>query len=48
MKTSIKTDILLKAIDIELKRIIDQDLQKFKAEQQRKKNLAFIQQLVAA
>lgn len=48
MKTSINTTILLKAIDIELKRIIDQDLAKFKAEQQRKKNLAFVQQLLAA
>ena len=48
MKTSLNTTILLKAIDIELKRIIDQDLAKFKAEQQRKKNLAFVQQLLAA
>lgn len=48
MKTSLQTTILLKAFDIELKKIIDQDLQKFKAEQQRKKNMQFIQQLLAA
>jgi hypothetical protein len=48
MKTSIKTIILLKAFDIELKRIIDQDLKKYRAEQQRKKNLAFVRQLLAA
>jgi hypothetical protein len=48
MKNSIQTTILLKAFDIELKRIIDQDLKKYKAEQQRKKNLAFIKQLLAA
>lgn len=48
MKTSIKTNVMLKAIDLELKRIIDADLQKFKAEQQRKKNLAFVQMLLAA
>lgn len=48
MKTSIKTTILLKAIDIELKQILDQDLVKYKAEQQRKKNLSFVQQLLAA
>ena len=48
MKTSVQTTILLKAFDIELKKIIDQDLVKFKAEQQRKKNLSFIQQLLAA
>jgi hypothetical protein len=48
MKTSVQTTILLKAFDIELKRIIDADLQKFKAEQQRKKNLSFIKQLLAA
>lgn len=48
MKTSLQTTILLKAFDIELKKIIDQDLVKFKAEQQRKKNLSFIQQLLAA
>ncbi|MFA6085510.1 hypothetical protein [Mucilaginibacter sp.] len=48
MKTSIKTTILLKAFDIELKRIIDQDLEKYKTEQQRKKNLEFVKQLLAA
>ncbi|MBD1393349.1 hypothetical protein [Mucilaginibacter glaciei] len=48
MKTSIKTIVMLKAIDLELKRIIDADLQKFKAGQQRKKNLAFVQMLMAA
>jgi len=48
MKTSIKTTILLKAFDIELKRILDQDLEKYKAEQQRKKNLEFVKQLLAA
>jgi hypothetical protein len=48
MKTSVQTTILLKAFDIELKRIIDADLQKYRAEQQRKKNLLFIKQLLAA
>ncbi|WP_156088735.1 hypothetical protein [Mucilaginibacter pedocola] len=48
MKTSVQTTILLKALDLELKKIIDADLQKFRAEQQRQKNLSFIKQLLAA
>jgi len=48
MKTSTQTTIMLKALDIELKRIIEQDLQKYKATQQAKKNISFLQQLLAA
>ena len=48
MKTSVQNTILLKALDLELKKIIDADLQKFRAEQQRQKNLSFIKQLLAA
>ncbi|WP_166727753.1 hypothetical protein [Mucilaginibacter gilvus] len=48
MKTSLQTTILLKAFDIELKKIIDADLEKYKAEQQRKKNISFLKQLLAA
>jgi hypothetical protein len=48
MKNSIHTAILLKAFDIELKRILDEDLEKYRAEQQRKKNLMFVRQLLAA
>jgi hypothetical protein len=48
MKMSTQTTILLKALDIELKKIIEQDLQKYKAAQQAKKNRLFLQQLLAA
>jgi len=48
MKTSTQTTIILKALDIEFKKIIEQDLQKFKAAQQVKKNISFLQQLMAA
>lgn len=36
MKTINKTDILLKALDIELKKLLQQDLQNFRTEQIRK------------
>ena len=48
MKMSTQTTILLKAIDIELKKIIEQDLQDYKAAQQAKKNRLFLQDLLAA
>ncbi|CAM3973324.1 hypothetical protein MUGA111182_19950 [Mucilaginibacter galii] len=48
MKMSTQTTILLKALDIELKKIIEQDLQKYRAAQQAKKNKMFLQQLLAA
>lgn len=48
MKMSTQTIILLKALDIELKKIIEQDLQKYRAAQQAKKNKMFLQQLLAA
>jgi hypothetical protein len=47
MKFSLKTTILLKAIDIELKAILDNDIKKFKAAQQREKNLEFIRKIAA-
>jgi len=48
MKMSTQTTILLKALDIELKKIIEQDLQKYRAAQQAKKNKMFLQQLLSA
>ena len=48
MKMSTQTTVLLKALDIELKRIIEQDLQKFKAKQQAQNNISFLKQLMAA
>jgi hypothetical protein len=48
MKMSTKTTILLKALDIELKKILEQDLQKFKVQQQVKNNQVFLKQLLAA
>jgi hypothetical protein len=47
MKFSLKTTILLKAIDIELKAILDNDIKKFKVAQQREKNLEFIRKIAA-
>jgi hypothetical protein len=48
MKLSLKTTVLLKAIDLELKAIIENDIKKFKAaKQQRENNLAFIRKLAA-
>jgi hypothetical protein len=48
MKTLNKTDILLKALDLELKAILKKDLQNFKAQQQAKINEAAFIQLLAA
>lgn len=48
MKMSTQTTVLLKAIDIELKKIIEQDLQKYRAAQQAKKNKQFLKELLAA
>lgn len=38
---------MLKAIDLELKAIIEKDLKHFRKMEQHKKNLAFLQQLAA-
>ena len=48
MKTSTQTTILLKAIDIKLKKLIEQDLQNYKAAQKARKNRLFLQDLLAA
>lgn len=48
MKMSTQTTVLLKALDIELKRILEQDLQNFKAKKQAEKNIMFLKQLLAA
>jgi hypothetical protein len=45
---STKTIILLQVLDIELKGIIETDLQKFKMKQRNKNSLEFIRQLIAA
>ena len=47
MKNSTKTTVLLKAFDIELKAILEKDLKAFKAAQQHKNNVAFLQQIAA-
>jgi len=47
MKNSTKTIVMLKALDIELKAILEKDLKAFKAAEQQKKNAAFLQ-LIAA
>jgi len=47
MKNSTNTTVLLKALDIELKAILEKDIKAFKAEKQRKQNLTFLQ-LIAA
>lgn len=47
MKNSLNTIIMLKALDIQLKRILEEDLKAYKAAQQRKNNLTFLQ-LIAA
>jgi hypothetical protein len=48
MKNSTKTTVLLKAIDLELKAILEQDIRKFNsAKFNRNKNAAFLQ-LIAA
>ena len=48
MKTSTQTTILLKAIDIKLKKLIEQDLQSYKAAQKARMNRLFLQDLLAA
>ena len=47
MKNSTNTTVLLKALDLELKAILERDIKAFKAEKQRKQNAAFLQ-LIAA
>ncbi len=47
MKNSLETTIMLKALDIQLKRILEEDLKAYKAAKQRKNNVAFLQ-LIAA
>jgi hypothetical protein len=47
MKNSTKTIVLLKALDLELKTILERDIKNFKSAQQRKNNLAFLQQIAA-
>jgi len=48
MKNSTKTTVLLKAIDLELKAILEQDIRKFNsAKFNKNKNAAFLQ-LIAA
>ncbi len=47
--TSTRNNILLKALDIELKAIIQKDLKKFRTmKQQTKNSLEFIRQMLAA
>lgn len=48
MKNSITTTVLLKAIDIELRKILKEDLEKYKKARERNNNLAFVKQLLAA
>ena len=47
MQYSINTIVLLKAFDLQLKAIIENDIKAFKAKQQVKNNVAFLQ-LIAA
>jgi hypothetical protein len=47
MKNSTNTTVILKAIDLELKAILERDIKAFKFEKQRKNNMVFMQ-LVAA
>jgi len=47
MKNSTNTTVLLKALDLELKAILEKDIKEFKSEKQRKQNMAFLQ-LIAA
>ena len=47
MKNSTKTTVLLKALDLELKAVLERDIKSFKAEKQRKNDIAFMQ-LIAA
>jgi hypothetical protein len=47
MKTSTKTTIVLKALDLELKAILKKDIEKFR-QQQLKNNEAAFRQLLAA
>ena len=47
MKNSTNTTVILKALDLELRAILDRDIKAFKAMKQRKNNVAFMQ-LVAA
>jgi hypothetical protein len=47
MTYSTQTTVLLKAIDLELKAILENDLKNFKKAKQRKNNVAFLQ-LIAA
>ena len=48
MKTSTKTIVMLKALDMELRAIILNDLKNFKANQQNKNNQDNSKQLLAA
>jgi len=48
MKTSTKTIVILKSLDLELKSILQQDLQNFKTAQQSKNNHAASKHQMAA
>lgn len=48
MKTSTKTTVILKSLDLELKSILMHDLQNFKASQQNKNNTTAGKHLMAA
>jgi hypothetical protein len=47
MKNPAQTTVLLKALDLELKTILEKDIKTFKIKQQSKKNAAFLQALAA-
>jgi hypothetical protein len=47
MKNATKTTVLLKALDLELKAILEKDIKAFKIKQQAKNNAAFPQAIAA-